>query len=214
MRRMIGAPAIPRADRMEAAMRTMPLLLSLLLTSAAMPALAVDGGLNVPAEAKVWPRWQSRLAIGTAPVGGLGDTALGEAGASRIASASVVGDWYFAPPVDGGFRATGGLVYGGRSLWVARPSLGPSDRNLTVDRRALPVADGFETSTVPYLGIGYTGLAGAGRFGFSADLGLLARSPSQAVRLGRMLGGTQNLDDAVRDLRLAPVLQLGVSYAF
>jgi hypothetical protein len=67
---------------------------------------------------------------------------------------------------------------------------------------------------VPYLGIGYTGLAGAGRFGFSADLGLLARSPSQAVRLGRMLGGAQNLDDAVRDLRLAPVLQLGVSYAF
>ncbi|MEY4563094.1 MAG: hypothetical protein RLZZ618_2371, partial [Pseudomonadota bacterium] len=26
--------------------------------------------------------------------------------------------------------------------------------------------------------------------------------------------GTQNLDDVVRDLRLAPVLQLGISYAF
>jgi hypothetical protein len=195
-------------------MRTVPLLLALLIAPVAAPALAADGGLNVPTEAKVWPRWQSRLAIGTAPVGGVAEAAMADAGASRVASASVVGDWYFAPPVDGGFRATGGLVYGGRSLWVARPALGQSGRNLTIDRRALRVADVSESTTVPYLGIGYTGLAGAGRFGYSADLGLLARGPSQAVRLGRMLGGTQNLDDAVRDLRLAPVLQLGVSYAF
>lgn len=195
-------------------MRTTRLLPSLLLAGAALPALALDGGLAVPTDKPVWPRWQSRLAIGTAPVGGLGDTALGDASTSRLASASVVGDWYFKPPVTGGFRATGGLVYGGRSLWMAPPSLGLSSARLTVDRRAVPAADPVDTGTVPYVGLGYTGMAGAGRFGFSADLGLVARSPSQAVKLGRALANPQSLDEAVRDMRLSPVLQLGVSYAF
>ena len=195
-------------------MRTFRLLPSLVLAAASLPALALDGGLSVPADPSVWPRWQSRLAIGTAPVGGVGDTALGDVSGSRLASASVVGDWYFKPPVSGGFRATGGLVYGARSLWVARPTLGMSGGSFTVDRRAVPSADAFETSTVPYVGLGYTGLASAGRFGFSADLGLMALGASQAVKLGRAIGSPQNLDDAVRDLRLSPVLQLGVSYAF
>lgn len=195
-------------------MRTTRLLSSLVLAAAAAPVLALDGGLAVRTDEPVWPRWQSRLAIGTAPVGGLGATALGDAAGSRLASASVVGDWYFAPPVTGGFRATGGLVYGNRSLWMAPPALGLSGRSLTIDRRALASADAVDASTTPYLGVGYTGLVSAGRFGFSADLGLVARSASQAVKLGRALSGPQNLDDAVRDLRLTPVLQLGVSYAF
>lgn len=195
-------------------MRTTRLLSSLLLAAVALPAAALDGGLALREDKPVWPRWQSRLAIGTAPVGGVGDTALGDVSAGRLTSASVVGDWYFRPPVSGGFRATGGLVYGGRSLWVARPALGLSGSSFTVDRRAVPAADVAEAGTVPYVGLGYTGLAGAGRFGFSADLGLMALGASQAVKLGRAIGSPQNLDDAVRDLRLSPVLQLGVSYAF
>lgn len=195
-------------------MRPLAMLCSLLLAASGLPALGADGGLTVPADSSLWPRWQSRLAIGTAPVGGVGETASGDASGARLATASVVGDWYFAPPVRGGFRATGGLVYGASSLWVARPSLGTKGTGLTVDHRALSAGDATDASTLPYLGIGYTGLVGAGRFGFSADLGLLARSPGQVVRLGRLLGGAQNLDDAVRYQRLAPVVQLGVSYAF
>jgi hypothetical protein len=34
------------------------------------------------------------------------------------------------------------------------------------------------------------------------------------VRLGRVVGGSQSLDDLVRELRLSPVLQFGASYAF
>ncbi len=33
-------------------------------------------------------------------------------------------------------------------------------------------------------------------------------------RLGRSLSGAQSLDDAVREMRMTPLLQLGVSYAF
>jgi len=29
-----------------------------------------------------------------------------------------------------------------------------------------------------------------------------------------VVGGSQSLDDVVRDMRLAPVVQLGVSYSF
>jgi hypothetical protein len=46
-------------------------------------------------------------------------------------------------------------------------------------------------------------------WGVSADLGLMAASPRSAVRLGQ-----QGLDDTLRELRLAPMLQFGVSYTY
>jgi hypothetical protein len=45
-------------------------------------------------------------------------------------------------------------------------------------------------------------------------MGMVSRAPGNVVRFGRVFSGNQNLDDVVRDLRLAPVLQLGVTYAF
>jgi hypothetical protein len=42
----------------------------------------------------------------------------------------------------------------------------------------------------------------------------VAQNPSNAGRLGRLFGSGQNLDDLVRDLRMTPMFQLGVSYAF
>jgi hypothetical protein len=38
----------------------------------------------------------------------------------------------------------------------------------------------------------------------------MALNPGSGLRLGR----GQSLDDVVRDMRLTPVLQLGVSYSF
>ena len=64
------------------------------------------------------------------------------------------------------------------------------------------------------MGVGYTGLSVRGGWSVSADLGLVAQNPSNAVRLGRLFGSGQNLDDMVRDLRMTPMFQLGVSYAF
>ena len=45
-------------------------------------------------------------------------------------------------------------------------------------------------------------------------VGLMALNAGSAVRFGRLLSGTQSVDELVRDLRLTPVLQLGVSYSF
>jgi hypothetical protein len=87
-------------------------------------------------------------------------------------------------------------------------------RGLVIERR-LPALtpDADPNTTLPYLGIGYTGLSSRGGFSFSADLGVVALTPGSDVRFGRAPAGP-NLDEAVRDLRLTPMVQLGVSYSF
>ena len=89
-----------------------------------------------------------------------------------------------------------------RHLFGAAPgALGASD--VSVD-----------SSTVPYIGIGYSNLWPKSGWSFSADLGVVSQSPGNVVRFGRVFGGSQSLDDVIRDMRLAPVVQLGVSYSF
>jgi hypothetical protein len=80
---------------------------------------------------------------------------------------------------------------------------------------ALAAADAsVDSATVPYIGIGYSNLSAKSGWRFSADLGVVSQSPGNVVRFGRVFGGSQSLDDVVRDMRLAPVIQLGVSYSF
>ena len=67
---------------------------------------------------------------------------------------------------------------------------------------------------MPYLGVGFTGAAWRGGLEISADFGLVAERPGAAIGLGRALFGSQALDGALRELRLSPVLQFGVRYAF
>jgi len=45
-----------------------------------------------------------------------------------------------------------------------------------------------------------------------ADLGMIGQN--SATKFGRSASGSPSLDDQLRDMRLAPVLQLGVSYSF
>ena len=42
----------------------------------------------------------------------------------------------------------------------------------------------------------------------------MALNPGGVVRFGRNLGGGQTLEETLRDMRLSPMLQLGVSYSF
>jgi hypothetical protein len=72
--------------------------------------------------------------------------------------------------------------------------------------------NGDNTLAWPYVGVGYSDSSLRGGWGFSADLGLAAQNFG-LQRTARSLGN-QSLDDFVRDLRLTPVLQLGVSYRF
>ena len=67
------------------------------------------------------------------------------------------------------------------------------------------------TLTWPYLGVGYSGGSLRNGLSFSADVGLAAQNPG-AIRFGRV--GAAGFDDWARELRLMPVLQLGVSYSF
>jgi len=188
-----------------------------------MSSLAAQGqGLLASPESLGAPSWHWRMAIGAAAPGWPGEMLSGEAHGQRVTGVSLFGDYYFgiAPRHDsgGGLRVSGGLLWGSRLLWAGTPPLPSTRPGLAIARPwSTPSALAGEASdagTLPYLGLGYSGSIGSGRFGFSADLGLVARSPGQAVRFGRMLGGSQSVDDLARELRLTPVLQLGVSYAF
>jgi hypothetical protein len=122
----------------------------------------------------------------------------------------------------GGFRATSGLLIGGRSTGLGAVST-PTSGLLATDRRLFgasaapltyPADPSVDNTTLPYIGIGYSNLSTKSGWHFSADLGVVSQSPGNVVRFGRVFGGSQSLDDVVRDMRLAPVVQLGVSYSF
>lgn len=197
---------------------------AIVVAALAAPVVAHAEGLKPRADTLPWARWQARLALTSpAPAWRSGLDGL-ERGALGLGGASLMGDYYFsrslAPGgIATGFRATSGLIVGPRStLWTARPGGIAAHGLLGVDRRtdlSLGLAGAeAETATLPYLGVGYSGLSLRGGWSVSADLGLVALTPGNAVRLGRVLGGTQGLDELMRDLRLSPVLQLGVSYSF
>jgi hypothetical protein len=190
----------------------------------ALASAAEGSGLRAPSEAP-WSRWQGRLGVVTAAPAPGGRFAAGDDGnALQTQSLSLFGDYYFtqqglAPQSSygGGFRATGGLLLGNRSMaWSAPPSgLG----GFSVAQRQLgywnvnAAGDGADTGGVPYVGVGYTGLrslrATGGGWAFNADVGVMALQPNSAFRLGQ-----QALSDTLRDLQFSPLLQVGVSYKF
>ena len=187
---------------------------------------AADGnGLTVDAEGGVWPRWQGRLSIGGVPAAPRG-AILSAINVGNPSNLSLLGDYYLTgsmlgPKRNGGFRATSGVIVGGRSAaGLAGGSIAAAPPGLSADRRlfgmaAAPAAEGVaDTSAAPYLGLGYTGLSVRGGWSFNADLGLVSQTRNGAVRLGRAIAGNQSLDDAVRDMRWSPLLQLGVFYSF
>jgi hypothetical protein len=197
-----------------------------LIAGFAVPAYSDDGnGFTANSDRVNWPRWQGRLSLGTAAADwrngsnssvnlGLGSTSL-----------SLMSDYYLTgsllgPTRAGGFRATSGVLVGPRSRTWPGPVLGAQGSAFSFDRRMFgqattlgPADSSTDSPTVPYLGVGYTGLSLRGGWSFSADLGLMSLSAGD-VRLGRVVTAPQNLDDLVRDMRWAPMVQVGVSYSF
>ncbi len=179
---------------------------------------AAEGeGLVANSDVLPWSRWQARLLISApAPLWRAGFGA-GDSQGLKPRSLSLMGDYLLRRSVgeDGSasyLRATSGLVVGPRpALWAGQAfgSAGP----LGIERRQVGDLYG-EVSALPYVGIGYSGLAGRSGWSFSADFGLVALAGGNVVRLGRVVGGNQGLDELVRELRLSPVLQFGASYAF
>ncbi|WP_280152844.1 hypothetical protein [Piscinibacter sp. XHJ-5] len=207
-------------------MRSAHWLVAAVALSAVASVSAVEGAGLVPPKEAPWPQWQGRLSLGTtSPL--FGQDPMNPAGAGvKLSGATLLGDYYFARSLrlgnTGGFRATSGVFLGNRSssLLSTGATTAFGGRAFSVDRRSLgsfglttPSDATQEPGAVPYVGVGYTGLYGKSGWGFSADLGLMALSPASAVKFGRVLSG-QNLEDVLRDMRLSPLVQVGVSYSF
>lgn len=197
------------------------------LACAAAGAQAVQGQGLVASADQLWPRWQGRLALGTQGSLLHPDAMNADGHATHVRGATLLGDYYFSRSLRGtgrgsGYRATSGVFLGSRSgaLLSTAPAVGLGGRAFSVDRRplggiSLPGTDGAgDPSAVPYVGLGYTGSWSKSGWGFSADFGLMALTHGPGVKLGRGFTPGQNLDDAVRDVRLSPLVQLGVSYSF
>lgn len=212
----------------------MLVLRSIVVSLASLVPLAASAGgegLSTDADRVPWARFQGRIGLSAAaPV--TSTPALPNDGTGlQVQGLSLMGDVYFGAAPGGsskvsagGFRATSGVIVGARgSLW-GMSAMSPASGLLNVDRRLFGASSSIlghgadpaseSTGTLPYLGIGYSSLAARSGWSFSADLGLVSLAPANAVRLGRVFGGSQNLDDVVRDMRLTPVLQLGASYSF
>jgi hypothetical protein len=185
---------------------------------AAPAAWAQGQGLTFDEQARFGPRLQARLGVNTS-------TALIEGGSAswQQQAGVLLGDYYFSRArlgqgqVSSGFRATSGMLLGQRSLALGTPAMSSPQRmavtQLRQPRGALP---GIESASepwaaVPYIGIGWSGVSVRGGWGVSADLGLAGRSGSNG---GLRVNGNQSLDDLLRELRISPMVQVGVSYAF
>ena len=195
---------------------------------AALPAAAWadDGsGLTTNGDKLPWLRWQGRLTVEVQTP--LLRSGLGEAQASglQVRSVSLMRDFYLTRSligtnVEGGLHTTGGLIVSPGSRTAGQAPFGAQPGFNSLARRGdgaslLGSDTGTDGSaTVPYLGVSYTGLSAKGGWSFSADLGLVALAAGNAVKFGRVFSGTQTLDGLAREMHVAPIMQMGLSYSF
>lgn len=182
-------------------------------------AAAQSAGLSGDNGAVLGPRLQARVGLNTSslPVDGSQPSWQQQAGV-------VLGDYYFSRArlgangqMSSGFRATSGLLLGQRSLAMGTPAFaaGPGT-GMTLIRQFRPALPGLEVSAepwsaVPYVGVGWSGYSARSGWGLTADIGIAGRSGANG---GLRVNGAQSLDDLLRELRITPMVQVGVSYAF
>lgn len=192
------------------------------MLAAAMPAQAQTGlriGSENLTEQSPWPRWQARFGLATQ------GSAIDAGARWQLSAGQLLGDYYWSglrPAGVGrssGFRATSGLLLGRRSLALGTPTFASAQTVGATLSRTLRTSSGLAEglsepwSAAPYIGVGYSGIALNGGWGFTADFGLAATTGG--LRSRRDAGvGAQGADELLRDLRLTPVLQFGASYAF
>jgi hypothetical protein len=198
------------------------------LASAPIRAQVGDGiRLDSPALESGLSPWQARLMLGQTPNLNVLDPI--DSGSPRIGALSVMGDYYFTGPLlgeglRGGLRTTTGLLGGSRSTLMlgSGASFGGNLSGIALGQLRDPTASRWglgsdnESNSWPYLGLGYTGIALRGSLSFSADVGLLANNPEALTKLRMQTGDTRrpSSDEVLHDLRLSPMFQIGVSYAF
>jgi hypothetical protein len=204
-------------NAMEAGMKKSLVIRIGLPLLAAVPLAQAADGLVAPAAETLWPRWQARIAVQAASVSPLATANLFDAsgGAQRgVRGGAVFGDYYFATPSFGSFRASGGVVSGSLAGLPLASAAAGTRLGLSVSSSPLPLGStgADAASASPYLGLGFSGAPWHNGLSISADIGLVAERPGLGG--SRAVFGAQAMDNAVRELRLSPLLQLGVRYAF
>jgi hypothetical protein len=202
----------------NAPFRRWPGLLASLAVLAAPAAWAQGQGLTLDEQTLFGPRLQARIGLNTSVA--LAD---GSSASWQQQAGVLLGDYYFsrarlgAGQVSSGFRATSGVLLGQRSLALATPAFaGAPGMGLTwlrQPRGALPALEWASEpwTAVPYVGVGWSGSSSRGGWGVSADFGFAGRTGGSG---GLRVNGHQSLDDLLRELRMSPMMQLGISYAF
>jgi len=186
--------------------RSFKTLLATAALGGTLAASAADG-LQV-SSAEAWPVLQTRVNL-----------MLSRADAGRgveLRHAALLTDYYLERHGSeaqarwrGGFRATSGIVLGGIGPSAVHTG-GWSPSLTTVPQDSLaPEQDAW-----PYIGLGYSGVAPQGGWGFSADLGLALRQGVAAAELGRAVFGLRGWKGTLQRLDAMPMLQLGVHYRF
>jgi len=175
-------------------------------------------GLAAPAVETVWPQWQARITVLTANASPLSVSSLYDRGAAPrgLQGGGVFGDYVFAAPAFGRFRASGGVVSGNLSgMPLANATFGT---RLGVSVLGTAISSypyvGDTPTALPYFGLGFTSGPWLGNLALTAELGVVAERPGAAAGLGRAVFGNQSMDRSLRELGLGPVLQLGVRYSF
>ncbi|MEK8053472.1 hypothetical protein AACH10_24660 [Ideonella sp. DXS22W] len=176
----------------------------------AAPLAAQERGLTAPADALGGPRLQARLELDQPALWMLRATqplSVASMGGGNAQTLRLLGDYQFSTlrlGDTGGLRVTGGLLINLRPASLAGNLGGATDATA-----------GQAVSGTGYAGVGYaSGSARAdGGWGFSADLGLAAQGFGNAP-LGRSGNAGFTLEAAGRDIRLQPMIRLGVNMAF
>jgi len=173
-----------------------------------------------------WRQWEGRIgAVIDRPVNPVRDnfvlTQPMQAGL-QMRSMHVLSDYY----VDGGFRATVGLVSGeaGQAWWSSGDNGGGLNLSLQhIDSLGAPIGLGLQRGlSLPqpnaYVGAGYsTRLSNQQKsevWHLNADFGLINTSGANGTSLSSILQGDRTLDEAIRTMRMRPVVKVSVGYAF
>lgn len=185
-----------------------------LLMLAGLGSAHAGSGIALPQGQELWPSLSARVTVQAAAVSPLKLARWGELQAMEFSGGAVLGDYVFAQPSFGSFRATSGLVFGqpgqmpqfGVASYAAGSRLG-----LALGQGSGAGGRVEAWQTTPYLGLGFSSALGDSSFSLSADLGLLAEPAALGSSDGLRLrpGEAQR-----RELRVSPLLQLGVRYSF
>jgi hypothetical protein len=127
--------------------------------------------------------------------------------------------------VEGGFRATAGLVRAeGDNWWTTHNDRYSSNSYQRLNASGVLSASNLITSETsyrtvrPYLGAGYSSRlvykGSPSLWRFNADLGLLSVSDPSATRLSQAIQPERTVDDVLRDIRLRPTVKVSLGYSF